>query len=71
MLTAAECQALADEYRSRARQPEISKECAAMLTNIARSFAGLGTQLDRLSAYMRDDSNRRPRQSTSVFSNRT
>ena len=54
MLTPAECQALANEYRSLARQSDISSERAAMLTNIARSFTGLATQLDRLSAHMRD-----------------
>jgi plasmid stabilization system protein ParE len=54
MLTPAECQALANEYKSLARQPDISRERAAMLTNIARSFTGLATQLDRLATHMRD-----------------
>jgi hypothetical protein len=54
MLTASECQELASEYRSLAQQPDVSKERATMLLNIARSLAGLSTQLDRLAAYMRD-----------------
>jgi hypothetical protein len=54
MLTAAQCQALANEYKSCARDPNIPKELADMLTNIARSFAGLSTQLDRLASYTRE-----------------
>ena len=54
MLTAAECQNLAAEYKSMAQRPDVSKECAVMLTNIARSLSGLATQLDKLAAYMRD-----------------
>jgi hypothetical protein len=53
MLTAAECQALADEYKSLARQPDTSSERAAMLTNIARSLVRVATQLDMLAAHMR------------------
>ena len=53
MLTASECKGLASEYKSLAQQPDVSKECATMLLNIARSLAGLSTQLDQLAAYMR------------------
>jgi hypothetical protein len=36
MLTAAQCQVLANEYKSCARDPNIPKELADMLTNIAQ-----------------------------------
>ncbi len=55
MLTASQCQALASEYKSLARQPNVSEERAAMLVNIARTLVGLATQLDRLAANMRDN----------------
>jgi hypothetical protein len=54
MLNATECQKLATEYKSLARQPDVSKERAAMLTNIARSLSSLATQLDKLAAHIRD-----------------
>jgi hypothetical protein len=54
MLTAAQSQELANEYKSLALQPDIYKDRAAMLTNIARSLAGLATQLDKLAADMRN-----------------
>lgn len=55
MVTASQCQALAGEYKSLARQSNVSDERAAMLLNIARSFVGLATQLDRLAANIRDE----------------
>jgi hypothetical protein len=58
MLTPSQCKALASEYKSLARQPNVSKGRAAMLVNIARSLVGLATQLDRLAADMRDNANR-------------
>jgi hypothetical protein len=54
MLTASECQVLANEYKSLARQRETSSERAAVLTNVARSLVRLATQLDMLAAHMRD-----------------
>jgi hypothetical protein len=54
MLTASQCQKLASEYKSLAQQPDVSKERVAMLINIARSLAGLATQLDKLAAHIRD-----------------
>jgi hypothetical protein len=54
MLTPAECQKLASEYKSLAQQPNVSKEHAVMLTNIARTLSSLATQLDKLAAYTRD-----------------
>ena len=53
MLSATECQKLASEYKSLAQQPNVSKERAVMLTNIARSLSSLATQLDKLAAYTR------------------
>ena len=55
MLTVSQCKALASEYKSLARQPNVSEERAATLVNIARSLVGLATQLDRLAADMRDN----------------
>jgi hypothetical protein len=53
MLTPAQCEAYAKEYRSLAQQADLPQPRAAMLLNIARSFTGLATQLDRLSALIR------------------
>jgi hypothetical protein len=53
MLTAAQCQLLAQEYKSLARRHDASPDRAAMLKNIARSLAALATQLDRLEAQTR------------------
>jgi hypothetical protein len=54
MLTAAQCQALASQYKALAKSPDISGDRAAMLRNIARSLTGLATQLDILAAHVRD-----------------
>ena len=54
MLTAAQCQALAKEYKDFAQEPDIPADRAVLLNNIARSFKGLGTQLDMLAADTRD-----------------
>jgi hypothetical protein len=53
MLTAAQCQSLAQEYKSLAHRHDASPDRAAMLKNIARSLTALATQLDRLEAQMR------------------
>ena len=58
MLTAAQCQALAKEYKDLAQESDISANRAALLYNIGRSFKGLATQLDMLAANTRDE---RPR----------
>jgi hypothetical protein len=50
MLTAAQCQKYADEYKSLARQADITEQRVGLLKNIARSFASLANQLDRLAA---------------------
>jgi hypothetical protein len=55
MLTATQCQTLADEYKSLARGPDVSRDRAVMLSNIARNLTGLATQLDRLAAHLRDE----------------
>jgi hypothetical protein len=44
MLTAAQCQALAKEYKDLAQESDISADRAALLNNIGRSFKGLATQ---------------------------
>ena len=54
MLTAAQCQALAKEYKDLAQESDISADRAALLNNIGRSFKGLATQLDMLAANTRD-----------------
>ena len=55
MLTAAQCEAYATEYRSIARQSDITQERADLLRNVARSLKGLASQLDRLSVLAREE----------------
>jgi hypothetical protein len=55
MLTAAQCQTLASQYKAMAQAPHVSEKRALTLKNIARSLTGLATQLDRLAANIRDD----------------
>ena len=54
-LTAAQCQELGNHYKSLSRLPGISTDRAFILKNIARSLAGLASQLDRLAVLMRDE----------------
>ena len=55
MLTAAQCEAYATEYKSLARQAGITEEHAALLRNVARGLKGLASQLDRLSVLLREE----------------
>ena len=55
VMTAVQCQELANHYKALAREASISNDRAFVLKNIARSFAGLASQLDRLAALMRDE----------------
>ena len=55
VMTAARCKELAEHYNRLSRAAGVSKNRAVMLKNIARSFAGLAGQLDRLSALARDE----------------
>ena len=55
MMTAAQFQELADHYKALSQTPGISTDRAFILKNIARSLAGLASQLDRLAALMRDE----------------
>src|SRR5262245_50392161 len=45
-LDAAQCRALAQQYKDRAREPDVSQARAFIMKNIARSLMGLATQLD-------------------------
>ena len=54
-LTAAQCQELANLYKSLSKLPGISTDRAFILKNIARSLAGLASQLDRLAVLTRDE----------------
>jgi len=54
-LTPAQCQELANHYKSLSQLPGISTDRAFILKNIARSLAGLASQLDRLAVLMRDE----------------
>jgi len=54
MLTAAQCQTYAAEYKSLARQAGISEERTFLMNNIARSLKGLASQLDRLAELQRE-----------------
>jgi len=58
MITAATCQETAERYKALSRGPGISASRASLLKNIAKSFAGLATQLDRLAALTRDEGRR-------------
>jgi len=55
MITAAACKELADQYNALSRVAGTTPSRASVLKNIARSFTGLSTQLDRLAALTRDD----------------
>ena len=54
MMTFAQCEAYAAEYKSLAQQSGVTEGRAAMLKNVARTFTGLASQLDRLAAHTRD-----------------
>ncbi|WP_314952045.1 hypothetical protein [Bradyrhizobium cosmicum] len=58
MFDAASCQELAIAYKDLAQSSDHSAERAILLKNIARSFAGLANQLDRLAALTRDEAQR-------------
>jgi hypothetical protein len=45
-LTAAQCRALAERHKARAKQPGTSKKRATVLMNIARTYIGLASQLE-------------------------
>ena len=51
----AECREHADHYKRLSRASGISKDRAAVLKNIARSFVGLAGQLDRLASLARNE----------------
>ncbi|MCC8961490.1 hypothetical protein H8A95_03935 [Bradyrhizobium sp. Pear76] len=55
MMTAAQCDQFAGQYRSLSQAGGISKDREFVLKNIARSFKGLASQLDRLAALARDE----------------
>ena len=55
MMTVAKCRELADHYKALASNSDISESRAFVLRNIAKSFAGLAGQLDRLDAMARDE----------------
>jgi hypothetical protein len=55
MLTAAQCQTHAAEYKSLARQAGVSEERTTLLNNIARSLKGVASQLDRLAVLLREE----------------
>ena len=55
MMTTAQCEELADQYKKLSAADGISKDRESALKNIARSFKGLAGQLDRLAALGRDE----------------
>jgi hypothetical protein len=55
MTTAAQCRELANHYKALSQTPGVSTDRAFILKNIARSLAGLASQMDRLAALMRDE----------------
>jgi hypothetical protein len=54
MLNAAQCQALANEYKHLAQKPDIPADQVTLLNNVAQSLKRLATQLDMLAANERD-----------------
>ena len=54
-MTAAQCKELASYYKVQSQAASISPSRASILKNIAKSFLGLATQLDRLAALVRDE----------------
>lgn len=58
MITAAECQELANHYKALSQATDTSVDRAFLMKNIARSFNGLATQLDKLAALTRDEARR-------------
>jgi hypothetical protein len=59
MITAAKCRDLATHYKTLSSASNTSEDRAFLLRNIARSFAGVAGQLDRLDALVRDEATRR------------
>jgi len=55
LITAARCRELADQYKALSQTPSIPRDQAFLLKNIAKSYAGLSGQLDRLAALTRDE----------------
>ena len=47
-LAAEQCRRFADDYKAKAREPGISPKRSRILTNIARSFSALASQLEIL-----------------------
>lgn len=55
MITAAQCKDIAQHYKTLSTSPDISEDQAFLMRNIARSFAGVAGQLDRLEALTRGE----------------
>ncbi|WLA47739.1 hypothetical protein QIH80_39960 [Bradyrhizobium elkanii] len=55
MINIAECREQANHYKRLSGVSGISKDRAAALKNIARSFVGLAGQLDRLASRARNE----------------
>lgn len=55
MIDSATCRDASEHYKALSKAPGISSARASVLKNIARSFRGLSTQLDRLAALTRDE----------------
>lgn len=55
LINSAECQEHADHYKRLSGAGGISKDRAAVLKNIARTYVGLAGQLDRLASLARNE----------------
>lgn len=55
MISTAECREHAENYKRLSGASGISKDRAAALKNIARTFVGLAGQLDRLASLARSE----------------
>jgi hypothetical protein len=55
MMTAAQCEEFANQYKMLSQVGDISKDREFALKHIARSFKGLASQLDRLAVLVRNE----------------
>ena len=55
MLSAAQCRALANEYKTHATSGDLSPNRVRLLSNIARTLTGLATQHDLLATCVKEE----------------
>ena len=60
MLTPEQCRAFASDFKRKAQAFDTSKDRSFIMVNIARSLAGLATQLEMLADKVREEARRAP-----------